>query len=82
MASPISFTIDERRCWTTERVIGSILADIFALLARGEVEEPADQNRNSLLYPEVPGSQTAASARVICSLDQQVVIDMNPRRSE
>ena len=32
MASPISFTIELRRCWTTERVMGSILADIFALL--------------------------------------------------
>src|SRR5260221_9647583 len=32
MASPISFTIELRRCWTTERVMGSILADIDALL--------------------------------------------------
>ena len=32
MASPISFTIELRRCWTTERVMGSILADIVALL--------------------------------------------------
>ena len=32
MASPISFTIELSRCWTTERVMGSILADILALL--------------------------------------------------
>ena len=32
MASPISFTIELRRCWTTERVMGSIVADILALL--------------------------------------------------
>lgn len=32
MASPISLTIELRRCWTTDRVMGSILADIFALL--------------------------------------------------
>jgi hypothetical protein len=25
MASPISFTIEDRRCWTTERVMGSII---------------------------------------------------------
>src|SRR3954469_17269258 len=29
MASPISFTIELRRCWTTERVMGSIFADIL-----------------------------------------------------
>ena len=29
MASPISFTIELRRCWTTDRVMGSILADII-----------------------------------------------------
>ena len=32
MASPISFTIELSRCWTTERVMGSIVADILALL--------------------------------------------------
>ena len=32
MASPISFTIELSRCWTTERVMGSILADIYPLL--------------------------------------------------
>src|SRR3954463_4228728 len=32
MASPISFTIELSRCWTTDRVMGSILADILALL--------------------------------------------------
>ena len=32
MASPISFTIELSRCWTTDRVMGSILADIIALL--------------------------------------------------
>src|SRR5690242_15463643 len=32
MASPISFTIELSRCWTTERVMGSILADIEPVL--------------------------------------------------
>src|SRR5438094_299439 len=32
MASPISFTIELSRCWTTERVMGSILADILLFL--------------------------------------------------
>ena len=53
MASPISFTIDDRRCWTTERVIGSILADIFALVGAWDcaerIAEPIDQDRNSFL---------------------------------
>ncbi len=28
MASPISFTIELSRCWTTDRVMGSILLDM------------------------------------------------------
>ena len=32
MASPISFTIELSRCWTTERVMGSILADIYLVI--------------------------------------------------
>ena len=31
MASPISATIDESRCWTTERVMGSIVAGMETL---------------------------------------------------
>ena len=35
MASPISFTIELSRCWTTERVMGSILADIAVIRSLG-----------------------------------------------
>jgi hypothetical protein len=31
MASPISLTIEDSRCWTTERVTGSIGSDMVAL---------------------------------------------------
>src|SRR6185437_12608281 len=33
MASPISATIDESRCWTTERVMGSIVTGMDGPLA-------------------------------------------------
>src|SRR4029077_4288148 len=39
MASPISFTIELSLCWTTDRVIGSILADILALLFLNLVDD-------------------------------------------
>src|SRR4051794_18200660 len=31
MASPISFTIELRRCWTTDRVMGSIFGGMLSL---------------------------------------------------
>ena len=39
MASPISFTIELSRCWTTERVMGSILADILTLFFKASSSE-------------------------------------------
>src|SRR5215475_5456461 len=36
MASPISATIELRRCWTTERVIGSTISDMQALTSPSE----------------------------------------------
>src|SRR4051794_38842808 len=40
MASPISFTIELSRCWTTDRVMGSILVDILALLFLELADDP------------------------------------------
>src|SRR4051794_703781 len=35
MASPISFTIELSRCWTTDRVMGSILVDMRSCRQKG-----------------------------------------------
>ncbi|MGY4230725.1 hypothetical protein ACVMIH_008086 [Bradyrhizobium sp. USDA 4503] len=81
MASPISFTIDDRRCWTTERVIGSILADILAFLARG-LAQGGSWNRS--IETGIPSysqwladRKSAGPAKTDHSGDQQVVIDKN-----
>ena len=50
MASPISATIEESRCWTTERVMGSIVADMETLRRKSRTviaEKACELTQNS-----------------------------------
>ena len=62
MASPISFTIELRRCWTTERVMGSILADI---LTRSSKHHRQSVTATSASAPDAASMIACISASVI-----------------
>src|SRR5882724_11907804 len=63
MASPISLTIELSRCWTTDRVMGSILADIVALLFLNYVGQSEADTSDSA--PDTASMMASISASVI-----------------